>query len=274
MGLERSRHLKAGDAGYSHLIRTQCAAAMATLTPATDPAKAYQQTGSSTGVSDLPDFQSVAYKDAYSRINAIVIEGEQEAHDNYISLGTLLPDQAEELGKLARMELKHMKGFTACANNLGVTADMPFAKEFFAPLHGNFQAALSEGKVTTCLLIQAILIEAFAISAYHIYIPVADPFARKITEGVVKDEYTHLNYGQEWLKANFESVRNELEEANRANLPLVRRMLDRVAADAAVLQMEKEDLMADFLSSYQEALMDIGFNGREIARMAAAALVG
>ncbi len=224
--------------------------------------------------SALPDFSSAAYKDAYSRINAIVIEGEQEAHDNYIAIGTLIPDQAEELTRLARMELKHMKGFTACAANLGVTADMPFAQDFFAPLRNNFQKALAEGKVVTCLLIQAILIEAFAISAYHIYIPVADPFARKITEGVVKDEYTHLNYGQEWLKANLETIRDEFEQANRENLPLVRTMLDQVAADAAVLQMDKEDLMADFLSSYQEALLEIGFTGREIAKFAAAALVG
>ena len=230
--------------------------------------------GSVAPVGGLPDFGSDSYKDAYSRINAIVIEGEQEAHDNYISISSLIPEQAEELTKLARMELKHKKGFTACANNLGVVADMPFAKEFFAPLHGNFQTALAEGKITTCLLIQAILIEAFAISAYHIYIPVADPFARKITEGVVKDEYTHLNYGQEWLKANLETVREELEQANRANLPLVRRMLEQVAGDAAVLHMDKEDLMADFLSSYQEVLLEIGFSGREIAKLAAAALVG
>jgi fatty aldehyde decarbonylase len=248
---------------------------MVSVTTPSQPSSAVVAVASGTSPeAALPDFSSTNYKDAYSRINAIVIEGEQEAHDNYISIGTLLPDQAEELGKLARMELKHMKGFTACAKNLEVTADMPFAKEFFAPLHNNFQAALAESKVTTCLLIQAILIEAFAISAYHIYIPVADPFARKITEGVVKDEYTHLNYGQEWLKANLESVRDELIEANRVNLPLVRRMLDQVADDAAVLQMDQEDLMADFLSSYQEALMDIGFTGREIARMAAAALVG
>ena len=52
------------------------------------------------GLAELPDFTTDAYKDAYSRINAIVIEGEQEAHDNYISLGTLIPDQAEELAKL------------------------------------------------------------------------------------------------------------------------------------------------------------------------------
>ena len=224
------------------------------------------------GQDALPDFTTSAYKDAYSRINAIVIEGEQEAHDNYISLGTLIPEQAEELSRLAKMEMKHMKGFTACGRNLGVQADMPFAKDFFGPLHGNFQIALREGKVVTCLLIQALLTEAFAISAYHIYIPVADPFARKITEGVVKDEYTHLNYGQEWLKANYEASRDELFEANKANLPLIRSMLEDVAADAAVLHMEKEDLIEDFLIAYQEALNEIGFTSRDIAKMAAAAL--
>ena len=101
----------------------------------------------------------------------------------------------------------------------------------------------------------------------------ADPFARKITEGVVKDEYTHLNYGQEWLKANLETSRGELEQANRDNLPLVRKMLDQVAGDAAVLHMDKEDLIEDFLIAYQEALTEIGFTTREIAKMAAAALV-
>ena len=224
------------------------------------------------GQDALPDFTTAEYKDAYSRINAIVIEGEQEAHDNYISLGTLIPEQAEELSRLARMEMKHMKGFTACARNLGVEADIPFAKDFFGPLHGNFQVALKEGKVVTCLLIQALLIEAFAISAYHIYIPVADPFARKITEGVVKDEYTNLNYGQEWLKANFEASKDEMFAANKANLPLIRSMLEGVAADAAVLHMEKEDLIEDFLIAYQEALNEIGFSSRDIAKMAAAAL--
>ena len=138
---------------------------------------------------DLPDFTTDSYKDAYSRINAIVIEGEQEAHDNYISIATLIPNELEELTKLARMEMKHKKGFTACGRNLGVVADMEFAKKFFSKLHGNFQVALEKGNLTTCLLKQAILIEAFAISAYNVYIRVADPFAKKITEGVVKDEY-------------------------------------------------------------------------------------
>lgn len=215
------------------------------------------------------DYTSETYKDAYSRINAIVIEGEQEAKDNYIHLIDLLPDSKDELTRLSKMEARHKKGFQACGKNLNVTPDMEFAQEFFSELHQNFQDALAEGKVVTCLLIQSLIIECFAIAAYNIYIPVADPFARKITEGVVKDEYTHLNYGEEWLKANFDSVKEELEQANKENLPLVWKMLNNVATDAEVLGMEKDALVEDFMIAYGEALNNIGFNTREIMRMSA-----
>ena len=37
------------------------------------------------------DYYTENYRDAYSRINAIVIEGEAEAYSNYLQLGELLP---------------------------------------------------------------------------------------------------------------------------------------------------------------------------------------
>jgi len=215
------------------------------------------------------DFQSEVYKDAYSRINAIVIEGEEEAFSNYQRLAELMPENKDELISLSKMENRHKKGFMACGKNLAVTPDMDFAKNFFADLHRNFQEAAAEGKIVTCLLIQSLIIECFAISAYNIYIPVADDFARKITEGVVKDEYMHLNFGEEWLKANFEASKAELEEANRKNLPLVWRMLNEVENDARNLAMEKEALVEDFMISYGEALSNIGFTTRDIMRMSA-----
>jgi len=227
------------------------------------------QDGSACG---LPDFSTEEYKDAYSRINAIVIEGEQEANDNFVAIGSLIPEDKEELERLGRMELKHKRGFIACGRNLGVKPDMDFAKKFFGPLHENFLKASEEGKIATTLLIQAILIEAFAISAYHVYIRVADPFAKKITEGVVMDEYFHLNYGEKWIKENLASVKDELMKANKVNLPLVKSMLDQVAADASVLHMDKEELMEEFMIAYQDALMAIGLDNREIARMALAAV--
>jgi fatty aldehyde decarbonylase len=220
------------------------------------------------------DFSSEIYKDAYSRINAIVIEGEQEAHQNYVEMAQMLPEHEEELIRLSKMENRHKKGFEACGKNLNVTPDMEYAQKFFSRLHNNFQIAKTEGKVVTCLLIQSLIIEAFAIAAYNIYIPVADPFARKITEGVVKDEYTHLNFGEVWLQEHFEFSKAELEEANRHNLPIVWIMLNEVAEDAQVLAMEKEALVEDFMISYGEALGNIGFSTREIMKMSSYGLRG
>ncbi len=219
------------------------------------------------------DFHSKTYKDAYSRINAIVIEGEQEAYDNYIKLGEMLPERQEDLAGLAKMEMRHKKGFQSCGKNLAVTPDMEFAREFFSTLHENFKDAAAEGKLVTCLLIQSLIIECFAIAAYNIYIPVADDFARKITEGVVKDEYLHLNFGEEWLKAHFEASKAELEVANRQNLPIIWRMLNQVTDDAHILGMEKEALVEDFMIAYGEALSNIGFSTRDIMRMSAYGLV-
>ena len=219
------------------------------------------------------DYNSETYKDAYSRINAIVIEGEQEAYENYLAMAEMLPEHKDELIRLSKMENRHKKGFQACGKNLNVTPDMEFAREYFAQLHGNFQKAKAEGKIVTCLLIQSLIIEAFAIAAYNIYIPVADPFARKITEGVVKDEYTHLNFGEVWLKEHFEESKAELEEANRQNLPLVWKMLNQVEEDSRILSMEKEALVEDFMISYGEALSNIGFSTREIMRMSAYGLI-
>lgn len=215
------------------------------------------------------DFYSETYKDAFSRINAIVIEGEQEAYENYIRLAQLLPEHKDDLIRLSKMESRHKKGFEACGRNLQVTPDLEFAREFFAGLHQNFQQAAQAGQVVTCLLIQSLIIECFAIAAYNIYIPVADDFARKITEGVVKDEYSHLNFGEVWLKEHFEQAKTELEQANRQNLPIVWKMLNSVENDAHTLAMEKEALVEDFMIQYGEALSNIGFTTRDIMRLSA-----
>jgi len=86
------------------------------------------------------------------------------------------------------------------------------------------------------LLIQSLIIECFAIAAYNLH-SVADDFARKITEGVVKDEYSHLL--RSLLKDHFEESKAELEQANRQNFHSLK-MLNAVENDAHTLAMEKK----------------------------------
>jgi len=213
------------------------------------------------------DFSSDRYRSAYSRINGIVIEGEQEAYKNFVSLSNLLPYDAEELMRLGKMERRHSKSFEACGRNLDVIPDLEFAHQFFQALRAQFQAAAEDQKIATCLLIQALVIECFAIAAYNNYIPVADEFARKVTESVVADEYEHLNFGEIWLKANFEAVKSELEAANQQVLPIIWQMLNQVESDAKAIGMHKQFLIEEFLVRYGEALKQIGFSTREMLRL-------
>ena len=41
-------------------------------------------------------------------------------------------------------------------------------------------------------------------------------------------------------------------EANKVNLPLIKKMLDEVADDASVLAMDREELMEEFMIAYQD----------------------
>jgi fatty aldehyde decarbonylase len=216
------------------------------------------------------DFHSEVYRDNFSRINGIVIEGEQEACDNFLYLAKLLPEHQGELTRLGKMEFRHRKSFEACGKNLKVEPDLQFAGVFFADLRQAFQIAADNQQIATCLLIQALVIECFAIAAYHNYIPVADDFARKVTESVVADEYLHLNFGEVWLKANFANVKAELEAANHQVLPIIWRMLNQVEADAKGIGMDKQALIEDFLIRYGEALSKIGFTTREIMQFSSA----
>lgn len=213
------------------------------------------------------DFYSDSYRDSFSRINGIVIEGEQEAYDNFLCLAQLLPEHTEELIHLGRMEFRHRKSFEACGKNLKVHPDLKFAEEFFADLRQAFQIAANNQQIATCLLIQSLVIECFAIAAYNNYIPVADNFARKITESVVADEYLHLDFGAAWLKENFITVKAEIAFANHQVLPIIWRMLNQVEVDAMIIGMNKQLLIEDFIICYGESLNQIGFSIREIMRL-------
>jgi len=219
------------------------------------------------------DFHSDAYRDTFSRINGIVVEGEQEAHDNFLCLAELLPEHADELTRLGKIEGAHRKSFEACGRNLDVVADLDFARQFFAELRSMFQDAANHRQIATCLLLQSLVIECFAIAAYHNYIPVADDFARKITESVVEDEYSHLGFGEVWLKEHFETVKPELETANRKVLPVIWAMLNQVEADTKVMGMDKQAIVEEFMMRYGESLNQVGFSTAEILRLSTQGLL-
>ena len=217
----------------------------------------------------LPDFTSQAYRQAYSRINGMVIVGEGLADRHFRRLADLLPHDREELLRLGAMEARHAKDFVGCGRNLGVRPDSGLARRLLAPLHEQFMEAERNGQLVSCITIQCLIIEAFAVAAYRCYLPVADAYARPITASVMQDESEHLNYGEQWLRPRLAEVRAELEACCHRAVPVALGMLETLAADLRAIGMDPAELVAEFMAAFQEALEACGYAAAEARRLIA-----
>jgi fatty aldehyde decarbonylase len=206
-----------------------------------------------------PKFTSDSYRDAYSRINGMVIVGEGMADRHFRHLAKLFPVDNEELLRLGAMEARHAKDFVGCGRNLNVKADTALAHKLLAPLHKQFIDANKKNDLVTCLVIQCLIIECFAIAAYRTYLPVADNYAKKITKLVLDDEFQHLNYGEQWLSKRFSQVAVGVEESLMRAIPVAMNLLSLLRSDLKAIGMESSDLVVEFVVLFQESLEHVGF---------------
>ncbi len=212
-------------------------------------------------------FQTTAYRQAYSRINGMVVVGEGMADRHFRRLAQMLPDDREELLRLGAMEARHARDFVGCGRNLGVKAHAALAHRLLAPLHGQFQEADAKGDLVSCLVIQCLIIECFAVAAYRLYLPVADPYAAPITAAVMQDEAEHLNYGEQWLRQRFALVVDQVEACSRRAVPVALSLLEQLRNDLDTIGMDAGELVAEFMILFQESLQAIGFEANQARRL-------
>lgn len=203
------------------------------------------------------------YRDAYSRINGVVIVGESLADRHFRRLATLIPDDREELQRLGAMEGHHAREFAGCGQHLGIKADMGLAHGLMAPLHEQFMEADRAGDRVACLVIQCVIIECFAVAAYRCYLPVADAFARPVTAAVLQDEAEHLDYGEQWLGAWFPEVTTRVEVCCARALPAALGMLRTLVPDLEAIGIDPVDLIGEFTLGFRQSLERIGFEPRQ-----------
>ncbi|MEI7953312.1 MAG: long-chain fatty aldehyde decarbonylase, partial [Synechococcaceae cyanobacterium ELA182] len=107
-----------------------------------------------SGMDSGLDTGSEPYRQAYSRINGVVVVGETLAHHHFRRLARAIPADGAELLRLGQMEGNHARELSACARNLGVRPDIRLAKQLLAPLHQLFRQCDERGDVPGCLVIQ------------------------------------------------------------------------------------------------------------------------
>ncbi len=215
----------------------------------------------------LPDYSSATYHDAFSRINGLVVIGEGVANRHFRYLARAIPEDQEELTRLADMEARHAAEFVGCAKNLGVKPDLILAKRLFQPLHDLFLNCERYGNIVGCLTIQGVIVECFALAAYRNYLPVADSYARPITAAVIDDESLHLDYAERWLMLNLADVKNIVVDISRKALPLAVTILKELATDMRALMIDPEEIIASFSDEFLQTMESIGFTKKEVSKL-------
>lgn len=226
-----------------------------------------------TAIPICPDIHSDVYRDAYSRINALVVVGEGLADRHFRLLARAIPADRCELLRLAAMEAGHARAFVGCGRHLAIRPDLPLARRLFAPLAELFLACDRAGDLPGCLVIQGLVVECFAMAAYEAYLPVADAYAQPITAAVLSDELEHLGYAEQWLAPRFTAVEDSLRAICRRALPITLRILQSLAADLGAIGIDPQELVAGFALRFQQALEGIGFEAREAQRCLVSLLV-
>ena len=214
-----------------------------------------------------PNYASEAYRDAYSRINGMVIVGEGLADRHFRRLAAQLPEDRDELLRLGAMEARHATDFVGCGRNLGVRPDSGLARRLLMPLHEQFLAAERRGDLVSCLVIQCLLIECFAVAAYRLYLAVADPYAEPITAAVMADEAEHLNYGEAWLRPRHAKVAPAVAACVEQALPVALAMVQTLRDDLRVVGIDPAELIAEFVVGFQASLEAIGWPEAEARRL-------
>lgn len=215
----------------------------------------------------LPAFDSDAYRDAYRRINGMVVVGEGLADRHFRLLAALLPEDRERLLALGAMEARHARDFVGCGRNLGVRPDVGLGRRLLAPLHQQFMEAMARQDRVSCLVIQCLIIECFAVAAYRLYLPVADAGARPITRQVIRDEADHLNYGEQWLRCRFREVVDQVLHCSCQAVPVALAMLAELRPDLEMVGIDPLHLLADFAFGFQTSLQAIGCDPAQARRL-------
>ena len=224
------------------------------------------------------DITTDAYRDAYSRINGMVVVGEGLADRHFRLLAKAIPGDQAELEHLAAMEGRHARDFLGCGRHLGIQADVALARGLFAPLHALFLTCNRAGDLSGCLTLQGIIIECFALAAYRHYLPVADDYAKPITTAVMADEEEHLGYAERWLAAHDDGVNDAVSSVCRQALPITLRILQRLSDDMQAIGIDPIELLGSFSALFVEAMVAIGYTPKAARRLltgaAAATLTG
>ena len=157
-----------------------------------------------------PEQHPLVYADILSQ----AVTGEIIGMQNYASLVELCEDVEEQVEAVehSASEMGHADAFRKAAERLGVEVIVNTSAPYWARIREAYLEHVRAGDYSACLIIQEVMLEAFAVSMYHAVADVTDGHIGEIFRAIGAEEESHLEHAIEELRAELERDQDAFED--------------------------------------------------------------
>lgn len=226
-----------------------------------------------------PEQHPLVYADILSQ----AVTGELIGMQNYASLVELCEDVDEQMEAVehSASEMGHAVAFRKAADRLGVDLIVDTSAPYWARIRQAYLENARAGDYSACLIIQEVMLEAFAVSMYHAVADVTDGQVGEIFRAIGAEEESHLEHAIDELRAELEQDRDAFEDkVHRLHEQVMTVLAEMVAAEDSVghcelcagecvksslhhIGLSSADLRGKALNFYLATLDRIGVRGEK-----------
>ncbi len=164
------------------------------------------------------EFKSIEAFNVISDIYSQAITGELIGMSNFASLAETIDDPHEKMEAVehADSERQHAEGFMAYAKKLGLRVNINLKGSYWDRIREQFLNYASQKDFIACIIIQEVMLEAFAISMYTDAGNALGGDSKKLFLSIAEEEKEHMEHSvellQEELRKDPENFIDKFEE--------------------------------------------------------------
>ncbi len=164
------------------------------------------------------EFKSIEAFNVISDIYSQAITGELIGMSNFASLAETIDDPHEKMEAVehADSERQHAEGFMAYAKKLGLKVNINLKGSYWDRIREQFLIYASQKDFIACIIIQEVMLEAFAISMYTDAGNALGGDSKKLFLSIAEEEKEHMEHSvellQEELRKDPENFIDKFEE--------------------------------------------------------------
>lgn len=148
------------------------------------------------------DFKSIEAFNVISDVFSQAITGELIGMSNFASLAGTIDDPHEKMEAVehADSERQHAEGFMAYANKMDLNININLNGEYWRSVREVFLSYAEKNDFIACLIIQEVMLEAFAVSMYTDVGHALEDDAGKLFLSIADEEKGHMDHSTELLR--------------------------------------------------------------------------